>query len=741
MAKVNKIKIYTHHRRYFKIGADYKSSLKRLAFNLANGVILVFYYCGLGVIKLFNLFKNTIIASCFHTGNLIVSSITKTARSLKRDLANTKDFLPKRLKLLSTAQFSRSLLLFLICATAGYAALAALGLVAQGLQIKGKVLGAASLGNTYLSQAKDALGSEDFTQAQNRFALAYQTFSQGQGEFTQSGQALSQLMNLLPQKKDADRLLEAAQLVSQAGQNFVGIEQEFQSLKITTAGINADGQNLPDIFQNISDQLNQTQNELAQANSDVQQVDPNSLPAQNREPFVELKSQLSNGQSALGNFSQIFGLAKNLLLGQKNILIMFENNNELRAAGGFMGTYGSLNLNNGNLSKITVSSIYDLDGQLTDVIQPPKPILNVNDRWYMRDSNWFADFPTSAKKISDFYEKEGGQTPDMVIALTPNLIIDWLKITGPITLPQYNLTLSADNFVEQTQAATTMSDNAPTNSPKQPLADLVPILIQKITKLDKSQWPQLIQSIQDNLNNKQIVIYSRDQATQSQLEALNWTGELSQTDRDYLDIVSSNLGGTKTDLYVTQEADLTSTIGADGSITDELSVTRTNTMPKLDYTNNLSYLRIYVPLGSQLISNIGFNYKNIDYPNDMNYEIDDDVYNWEKDSVIDNLTGTNIGQESGKTYFGNWMSLDGGESKTVKLVYKLPFKISDIDRYSLLAQKQIGSVDSKLSWTFNFPGYQIAWKNFDANTLNTDNLASDIIIDKDYFLGMVLQKR
>ena len=125
----------------------------------------------------------------------------------------------------------------------------------------------------------------------------------------------------------------------------------------------------------------------------------------------------------------------------------------------------------------------------------------------------------------------------------------------------------------------------------------------------------------------------------------------------------------------------------------------------------------------------------------MNYEIDDDVYNWEKDSVIDNLTGTNIGQESGKTYFGNWMSLDGGESKTVKLVYKLPFKISDIDRYSLLAQKQIGSVDSKLSWTFNFPGYQIAWKNFDANTLNTDNLASDIIIDKDYFLGMVLQKR
>ena len=741
MAKIKKIKIYTHHRRYFKRGSDYKSFGKRLLFNIANGFVSVFYFFGLIVLKFFQFFKNTVIASCFHTGNIIIGSILKTANGIKKDFINTEVSLSKRFKLLSNTQFSRGLLIFLICAGVGYAALASLGLVAQGLEIKAKVLLTASFGNNYLLQAKNDLSSQDFSQAQNRFALAYQTFSQGQQEFSQNGQALSQLMNLLPQKQDADRLLQAAGLVAQAGQNFVGLEQNFKNLKITTAGVGANGQNVPQIFRNISSELSQAQQEITQANSNLGQVNQNNVPSGSRETFVQLKDQLSNGQTALDNLSQIFNLAQNLLLGQKNILVVFENNNELRATGGFMGTYGNLSLNNGSLTKITVSSIYDLDGQLTDVIKPPKPILNVSDRWYLRDSNWFADFPTSAKTITNFYEKEGGQTPDMVIALTPNLIIDWLKLTGPITLPKYNLTLTADNFVEQTQVNTTMDDSLPTNSPKQLLADLVPVLIQKMSQLDKSQWPQIIQSIQDNLNNKQIVIYSRDQNTQAQLQAFDWTGNLSPTDRDYLSIVSSNLDGTKTDLFVTQQANLTTSIAPDGSVTNELDITRTNTLPKLDYTNNLSYLRIYVPLGSKLVSDIGFDYKNLEYPPNDNYETDPDVVAWEQNSFTDNLTGTTIGQETGKTFFGNWVSLDGGQSKTVKLVYTLPFKLNNIDRYSLLAQKQIGSVNSNLNWTLSFPGYQIAWKNFDPTTLNTDNLNSAIIMDKDYFLGMVLQKR
>jgi len=164
-------------------------------------------------------------------------------------------------------------------------------------------------------------------------------------------------------------------------------------------------------------------------------------------------------------------------------------------------------------------------------------------------------------------------------------------------------------------------------------------------------------------------------------------------------------------------------------------------MPDLPQTDNQSYIRIYVPLGSKLVSNIGFDFKKLDFPKGKEYKIDSDVFNLEKNSVTDNLTHTDIGEESGKTVFGNWLVLKGGESKTVKLTYQLPFKLSNIDRYSLLLQKQLGATNANFSWTLNFSGKQIAWKNFDPIDLNTSSLNSDIILDKDYFFGMVLQQR
>ena len=65
-----------------------------------------------------------------------------------------------------------------------------------------------------LSQAKDALSSQDLSQAENRFELAYQTFNQGQQQIQDSGQLLNGLLSLIPQKQDADRLIEAAGLIS-----------------------------------------------------------------------------------------------------------------------------------------------------------------------------------------------------------------------------------------------------------------------------------------------------------------------------------------------------------------------------------------------------------------------------------------------------------------------------------------------------------------------------------------------
>lgn len=741
MTRIKRIKIYTHNKNFFyatgeKAGKSLKSPAKSVFYTAGFLYIII-----TGFVNFVKYIFNTAFSVCFHTGNALVMSFLKFLKVVRSEINQTASLLPKRIKLISSRQFAKSLIIFIFFAIAGLGLIQSLNLVAKALEMKDRVINSALLGNWHLNQAKDSLVEQNFSEAQNQFTQAFNTFYQAQQDMSEAGQIFNKLLGIFPQKQDADALLSSAGLISQAGQDFIKIQSNFAEIKISPSGISGQEKNIKEIFKDIDFTLKQTENKLSKAASQIEKVNLDNLPENQRENFVSLKSKIQIISLSVGNLEKVFSLANSFLMGQKNILLLFENNNELRASGGFIGTFGNLKLTDGNITAINVSSIYDLDGQLSEIIKPPHPILNVNSRWFMRDANWFADFPATAKAVSGFYEKEGGETPDIVIAITPNLIIDWLKITGPISMPKYGITINADNFIEQTQVATTLNENMPTNEPKQILADLVPIFMQKFSEADKNLWPIIIQSLQNNLNSKQIAVYSRDSTLAQKLNNFHWTGNIEKSDRDYLSIISSNLGGTKTDLFVDQKINLKTMVEQDGSIINELSITRTNKLPVLDKTGNISYLRILVPNGSKLISNLGFDYKNLDFPKDIDYRIDDSVLAWEKNSVKDVLTGTTIGTESGKTFFANWMELKGGESKTIKIIYQLPFKLNSVDRYSLILQKQIGSSDFGFNWNLNFTGRQIAWKNFDPQTLDTNQLVSDILINKDSFFGLVLQKR
>jgi hypothetical protein len=703
------------------------------------------HYVHTGVIrrsfKIWRKFFDALFKVCFHTGLALIKFIKKIFYIIKNDIYKTKQTFPKRIHALFKSRVGYTVASFIILCSAAWIGISSLHLVAKGIDLKNRIIHTATLGNSYLAKAKTDLSGQNIENAQTSFTRAFQTFSKGKEDIAKSGQLLNSLLSVLPQKQTADNLLEAAALVSSAGQDFVLLDSNIKNLNIGPNGVTSSHLTTAENLESISEILESASSKINSAAKLVSDSNLNVLPKQNQENFISLSNELQNANIALQNFKSIFSLFKDILLGQKNVLFLLENNNELRAGGGFMGTFAAIKLKNGTIESLKVSSIYDLDGQLLNIIKPPQPLLNTGDRFYLRNSNWFASYPESAKKVSDFYEMEAGQTPDLILTMTPNFIIDLLKITGPVSFPKYGLTLTPENFVEQTQAATTITDNLPTNSPKQMLADLFPILLQRLSNLKPELWPQIILALQTQLTQKQIVLFSRDPQIQKQLELFHWTGELEKTDRDFLAVVSSNLGGTKTDLNIDQKISLVTSVANDGTVTNQLSITRTNKMPKLAAAENVSYLRIFAPLGSKLTSNLGFDIKTIDFPTNLKYKIDDDVLAWEKNSVTENLTQTRIGQEAGKTFFANWVELAPGETKTVVLTYELPFKLQNVDRYSLLLQKQIGSLPGQFNWAINFPARRIEWKNFNTNELNTGNLKSDILLDKDYFFGLVFSKQ
>src|SRR3989344_28805 len=96
----------------------------------------------------------------------------------------------------------------------------------------------------------------------------------------------------------------------------------------------------------------------------------------------------------------------------KKYLILFQNPSELRPTGGFPGTYGVVTFKDGKLQDLKVDDVYNLDGQLQELIVPPIQLQHITPNWGMRDANWFIDFPTSARKITAFYKKESGYEVD-----------------------------------------------------------------------------------------------------------------------------------------------------------------------------------------------------------------------------------------------------------------------------------------------------------------------------------------
>lgn len=716
------VKLYLHDTQYQPIAYQKRTGLFGLIKKITFGIL------------------NTLMITCYAVG-MAVLYLVRSPLELVRAVATT----PARARIvihkLSMPKFRRLVAVFTLLTILAGSSIYGLNLIAAGQTIKGQVLGTSTSGLGFLQDAQTALESQNTAAAQANLGKALEQFKNSRATLDSAGITLNSLLSVVPQKRDADKLLLAAQEITEASIKATQLLKLTQNLKLSAIGL-SNGSDNGEQLEQIQTLLNDCAKLAGLSAQLISEVSISSLPENYQPAFLAAQDAaklfLQNAQS----LNEVSSLLFDLLLGSKNILLVFQNNNELRASGGFMGTIGNARLSNGSIGSLDVRSVYDWDGQLKEKILPPQPLYAVNNRWFLRDSNWFASFPMSANRLSALYEKEGGETPDLIITLTPEVILDMLERTGNIELPQHGVTLTKDNFVEKTQEETSINYDKQVNQPKQFLADFFPLLMERLgsTEGDNGGVMAFLEIFQQNLYKKQILLYSRDNQIEKKILAFNWGGEIKDTDRDYLSIVNSNLGGTKTDRTLQRSINLQSTVADDGSITNNLTYTVKNPLPDNPALTNKSFVRIYVPAGATLISSAGFNTE-IQLPRleTEGYTLDDKVQEWQHNLSQDINTGTYTGKESGKTWFGNWLEVAGGETKTVTISYKLPYKLGNIDRQSLLVQKQPGSQTQTFSYDLNFAGRSSLWKS-DSATLNDNHLKYEQDLLADTFIGLVLSK-
>ncbi|MCR2811809.1 DUF4012 domain-containing protein [Microbacterium sp. zg.Y1090] len=191
-----------------------------------------------------------------------------------------------------------------------------------------------------------------------------------------------------------------------------------------------------------------------------------------------LRVLLDEVEPALQSAAAVIGVLPGVLgaEGPHTLLVMIQNNAELRAGGGITGSFALLDADQGVLSlrDQADSSEFPL---LTEPIMPvpadTTALYGDGLARFVQNTSMTADFAVTGALASAWWHGRTGTTPDAVLSLDPLVVRALLAQTGPVTLAD-GTELTAENLVDR-------------------------VLVEPYTTLDAREQTVFLQSVTDSL--------------------------------------------------------------------------------------------------------------------------------------------------------------------------------------------------------------------------------------------------
>lgn len=377
--------------------------------------------------------------------------------------------------------------------------------------------------------------------------------------------------------------------------------------------------------------------------------------------------------------------------GKKSYLILLQNNLELRPAGGFIGSYARIDFEEGKIKSIKVDDIYNLDGALKEIIEPPPEIKSDlgQSRFFLRDSNFEPDFPTSARQASFFYRKEAGENVQGVIALDLSGSSKLIDAVGGLDLPDYGERITGDNLFEKSVSYAEVDFFPGSQKKRNFLISLQSQLFNKLFFSTGQNWPGIALALGESLQEKHMMIYLADPELFSYVVSQNWAGILPRQKEsvegetnDFLAVVDANLGANKSNYYLERSYKLETTLDKEGEINHHLTVNYKNNSPSDVFPGGRykNRLRIYLPAGANMKKVI-----------------------FGEESIIDKLTTFS---DYGRNGYSLLIEVLPKETKILSFEYQLEDTLSFQDSkaiYNLDVFKQAGTDRDSFEWVMSYP--------------------------------------
>ena len=300
------------------------------------------------------------------------------------------------------------------------------------------------------------------------------------------------------------------------------------------------------------------------------------------------KNSLKKWYNLLDIINRDFDIFLNILWhnDERKYLVLFQNNDEIRATGWFIWSLATVTIKNGKVSDFIKDDVYAYEWEINkayiDKNPAPEWLNKITETFWLRDANYFVDFESSSKSINFFLDKINKKV-DWIIYINQNTVLDLLKLTWWIKLDYLDEEINEENFslIISTLVEAQAFKIWTLWSPKQILFDFANIFIEKL-KYDKDYFAYL-DVLLKNIKSRDLVIYSFNPDENNLLWKLwlNWKINYSDT-LDFTYPVYTSIWWNKSDRYIELKYKKDIEKNADCSISTKLQLYRTHYFSKFE---------------------------------------------------------------------------------------------------------------------------------------------------------------
>ena len=496
-------------------------------------------------------------------------------------------------------------------------------------------------------------------------------------------------------------VLDAAQDMTQAARTMLaGLEPALTFLvagtedQSITTNITS-GERVVDLLRLGRGQFASASEQLASARATLDAMDPTALPSNlvlTVETARDYLRQLDAVNQVLLDSPDL--LTQALGLGaETSILVLAQNNDELRPSGGYLSTYGWLTLRNGRITDYSFSPTTATSPNPPVADGPPVAVptwwINYAEPVYAAwDGSWYADFPSTAEMAMWYYNAgDNPQSPvNAVLSIDVAGFEAILRALGSVTLPSYDVVVTPEDFRQ------VVYDIRAFGQGELPHKQFVAALYRQILSdwqatSDQEINNRLLGALIEALQQKHVMLHFADPRLNEAVALLGWAGEQNTTaGHDYLLVADANLGN-KSNRSVIRQSTYDVVVGADDTLSSRLrlnydySARVADADPAVDEAHHgprdyRNLQQVFVPLGSTLDSSSGLS--------------------------ADPLTV----EGEARTAFVSRFEVPYDSSESIEYTYSVPGAIEELGasrRYRLLVQRQPGMMDENVSVQVRLP--------------------------------------